>query len=100
MEFLRRILFRILETLDVTEDWSDGYGSTCDESFVRKALNLGKDDIFFDQPRSMGIRGENLAKDFEAAIKHLNLEDKIDVAKAKAEFEKDVKCLHLNIEQD
>lgn len=93
VEFLRRILFRILETLAVTNDWGNGYGVTCSESFVRKALNLGSNDIFFDQPNDMNINGKNLAEDFVSAIKHLNLEDKIDVEKAKKEFKEDVKTL-------
>lgn len=95
VEFLRRILFRVLETLDVTNDWEDGYGSTCSEEFTRKVLRLNSNDIFFDQPRSMGIEGEDLAEDFENAIKHLNLEDKIDIEQAKREFTKDVKKLNL-----
>lgn len=95
VEFLRRILFRILETMDVTNDWEDGYGSTCEENFTRKALRLNNNDIFFDQPERMGINGNDLAEDFENAIKHLNLEDKIDVEKAKQEFTKDVKKLTL-----
>lgn len=93
VEFLRRILFRVLETLDVNNSWCGGYGETCDEDFIRKALKLGDKDIFFDQPRSMGIEGEDLAEDFESAIRHLNLEDKIDVEKAKREFRKDAKTL-------
>lgn len=86
VEFLRRILFRILETLDVTNDWEDGYGCTCSENFARKALKLDEHDIFIDQPSEMGIQGQDLATDFENAIKHLHLEDKIDVEKAKREF--------------
>lgn len=93
VEFLRRILFRVLETLDVKEDWQNGYGSTCSEEFTRKALKFNNNDIFFDQPRAMGIQGEDLAEDFENAIKHLNLEDKIDVEKAKREFSEDVAVL-------
>lgn len=93
VEFLRRILFRILETLAVQNSWGSGYGQTCDEEFIRKALKLGKNDIFFDQPRDMGIHGDDLADDFENAIKHLNLEDKIDVEKAKREFREDTKVL-------
>lgn len=95
VEFLRRILFRILETLDVKRAWEDGYGSTCSANFTRKVLHFGLNDIFFDQPREMGIYGDDLADDFEAAIKHLNLEDKIDVEKAKKEFKKDVQSLKL-----
>ncbi len=93
VEFLRRILFRILETMDVKNCWGNGYGQTCDESFIRKALKLGNNDIFFDQPRNMGIDGYDLAQDFESAIKHLNLEDKIDVEKAKREFSENTKVL-------
>ncbi len=93
VEFLRRILFRILETMDVKNCWGSGYGQTCDESFIRKALKLGNNDIFFDQPRNMGIDGYDLAQDFESAIKHLNLEDKIDVEKAKREFSENTKVL-------
>lgn len=93
VEFLRRILFRVLETLAVQAYWGDGYGSTCSEEFIRQALKLGKDDIFFDQPREMGIEGENLAEDFEAAMEHLNLRDKIDVRKAKQEFNDAAKSL-------
>lgn len=93
VEFLRRILFRILETLDVRRDWNDGYGSTCSESFTRRALKLGKDDIFFDQPREMGIDGKSLSSDFISAIGHLKLDDKIDVEKAKRQFKDTAKVL-------
>ena len=34
----------------------------------------------------MGIYGDDLAEDFENAIRHLHLEDKIDVEKSKKEF--------------
>ena len=41
----------------------------------------------------MGICGSDLAEDFENAIRHLKLEDKIDVEKAKKEFSEQVKIL-------
>ena len=41
----------------------------------------------------MGITGEDLAKDFENAIKHLNLEDKKVFEKAKREFNDEVAVL-------
>lgn len=93
VEFLRRILFRVLETMDVENGWCSGYGSTCDEIFTRDALKLGKNDIFFDQPRDMGIRGNDLADDFESAMEHLNLSDKIDVERAKKQFREETKIL-------
>ena len=95
VEFLRRILFRILETLDVKNYWGSGYGSTCYKDFTKKVLKFGPNDIYFDQPIHMGIEGDDLAEDFESAIRYLNLEDKIDVEKAKEEFKKDVKSLKL-----
>lgn len=94
VEFLRRILFRVLETLEVKNSWSSGYGTTCEESFIRKMLKLDDNDIFFDQPRAMGIEGDDLADDFESAIKHLKLEDKLDVESAKREFREKVKSLN------
>lgn len=93
VEFLRRILFRILESLDLRNGWGSGYGSTCSEEFTRNALHMGKNDIFFDQPRDMGIQGDDLSEDFETAINHLNLQDKIDVEKAKREFKQDTMIL-------
>lgn len=93
VEFLRRILFRVLETMDVTNGWCSGYGSTCDKHFTADVLNFGKNDIFFDQPRDMGIRGNDLADDFESAMECLNLCDKIDVDRAKRDFREETKVL-------
>lgn len=88
VEFLRRILFRVMETLDFRENWSSGYGVTCNERKARKVLGCDQNDIFFDQPSSMGIYGKSLSADFENAVKHLNIGDKIDVKKAQEQFEK------------
>ncbi len=94
VEFLRRISFRLLETTNVTDyEWEDGYGAACQEDFCRAFLKLNKDDIYFDQPKELGIRGYDLADDFEAVINHLNLNDKIDVKKAKEEFRNNVRKL-------
>lgn len=93
VEFLRRILFRVLESLDVKNDWGSGYGQTCSENFVRKAKKFDDNDIFFDQPREMGIHGKDIGKDFEAVLSHLDLRDKIDVEKAKDDFNKDIRVL-------
>ena len=97
VEFLRRILFRVLESLDVTEDWYHGYGQTCSESFTRKVKNCDDTDIFFDQPRDMGIKGKDIRDDFASVIECLNLEDKIDVERAKEEFNKDIMVLRKTI---
>ena len=93
VEFLRRILFRVLETMDVTNDWPDGYGHTCNKDLVVKVLGLNKDDIFFDQPSEMGVEGDSIMKDFSSVLKHLNIEDKIDVKQTKKDFNDNIKRL-------
>ena len=85
VEFLRRLLFRVFETADVKFWWKPSYGRTIDKSMNIDLLRLDKKDLFFDQPSSMGIRGESLEEDFESAINNLGLTDKIDV---KREMEK------------
>ena len=97
VEFLRRLLFRVLETLDVKNGWSFGYGETCSEEFVRDAMRMDENDIFIDQPREMGIDGDDIGKDFRAVLNHLKLADKIDVEKAVEEFDKDVMRLRKTI---
>lgn len=93
VEFFRRLCFRLIEISDVKTDWLSGYGETCSERKVRRILNLKKEDIYFDQPRSMGISGNDIGDDFESAIKHLKLEDKINVKKEKEVLRNSVKVL-------
>lgn len=95
VEFLRRILFRILEITDVKNDWEDGYGVTCSEEFVRKVLELDKDDYYFGTPDEMGIKGESLTEDFISTVNYLKIGDKINLEKAKKEFEKCSKLLKI-----
>lgn len=93
VEFFRRLCFRIMEVSDVQSYWPDGYGRPCEEDTVRKALHLKKDDIYFDQPKAMGIRGNEIGDDFESAVKRLHLEDKIDLEKEKQVIRESVKVL-------
>lgn len=89
VEFLRRILFRVLETMDVQNYWGSGYGRTCDEKLCREVLKFDRNDIYFGEPDSLDIYGRDLVTDFINTIHHLNLDDKIDVEKAKKEFEEE-----------
>lgn len=83
VEFFRRLCFRLMEVSDVENFWVDGYGLPVDKDLAKKLLRLGKDDIYFDQPRDMKIRGDNIEDDFENAIKCLNLQNVIDINKEK-----------------
>ena len=97
VEFLRRLLFRVLETLDVKNSWGSGYGETCKDEFVRAVRGCTENDIYFDQPRDMGIRGEDIVEDFDAAVSHLSLQDKIDIDETKEQFRKDMMTLRRTI---
>lgn len=94
VEFFRRIIFRVMETVDVRDyEWGGSYGRRCYESDIKRVLKFDNNDIFFDQPEGMDINGNSLARDFEKAINHLNLADKIDVERAKRNFSEEVKRL-------
>ena len=95
IEFFRRLIFRVIETLDVKECWNQGYGRKCSKEFTEEFFHMGKDDIYFDQPSKMGIRGYDLAEDFESTIEYLNLQDKINIEKAKEDFRKEAVKLKL-----
>lgn len=93
VEFLRRILFRILETMAVTEDWESGYGRTCDPDFVSETLNISKNDIYFGTPQELDIHGKDLTDDFTSCLESLNLNKKFDVREISDEFKENVKRL-------
>ena len=98
VEFLRRILFRVLETLDVENyGWQGSYGETTDEDFVRETLKLDDNDIFIDQPSRMDIGGRDIVDDFRNVLEKLKLEDKIDIDKVSDEFKKEVAILKRTI---
>ena len=43
--FLRRLVFRLMEqTPYITRNWTDGYGSTCDDYTIRKVIELAEND--------------------------------------------------------
>ena len=91
VEFLRRLLFRVVETAEVKNAWKEGYGTTCSEEFMRNYYKLDKDDIYFGEPREMGIKGKDIGDDFEQAVNHLNLNKVIDVPKAKKRIRESIK---------
>ena len=91
VEFLRRCLFRVMETSDVRlERWKSGYGRPCERELVTELLKLKKEDLYFDQPINMGIRGKNIEEDFENTINYLKLEDKINIEKEKVRIKRGI----------
>lgn len=79
VEFLRRLCFRLIEVSDVTEQWQYGYGRNCSKEMCFEILGLNENELFFDQPNAMEIKGKDIGEDFEGAIKKLGLEYSIDV---------------------
>ena len=81
-----------MEVADVENDWNYNYGHTCEESTVREALRLDKNDIYFDQPSKMGILGNDIDKDFQMVVSQLELDDVIDVEQEKKHLRQGLKA--------
>lgn len=80
-EFLRRILFRLLETADVSDYWSVSYGSTLPVKEAVGIMNLRDEDIIFGSPKELGIKGSDIYTDFETTIDKLKLNNEITLRK-------------------
>lgn len=62
--FLRRLVFRLREeTPDIKKGWKYGYGGTCDDSTIRKVIELKDNDIVICQPEEMGVKGYDIIED-------------------------------------
>ena len=71
--FLRRLVFRLREeTPDITRGWTNGYGSTCNDSTIRRVLDLKDNDMVICQPEEMGVRGKDIIDDANAMFKYIN----------------------------
>ena len=82
-EFLRRILFRVLETMPVKNDWSSGYGQPLSSDQIRNIFNVPTSDIIVPQPSELNIYGNNIYNDAISTLNSLNLQDEFDIEKIK-----------------
>ena len=82
-EFLRRLLFRVLETLPVQNGWNCGYGTQLEEDELRKMFNLKNTDYVISTPNEIGIHGKDIYNDTAKLINNLNLNEEFDVEKIK-----------------
>ncbi len=80
VEFLRRIIFRVYESLDVQSlGWQNSYGRVCSSDLIRKVKKLTKDDILIESPNAMGIdRGNTFFEDLYHVLQKTGLSDVID----------------------
>lgn len=83
-EFLRRILFRVLESMPVENySWSSGYGQAANQKEMEKFFGTKNTDLLIAAPREMGIGGENIYDDTLTLIQKLNIQDEFDVNRIK-----------------
>lgn len=82
-EFLRRILFRVLESTPVENDWAEGYGSPLTAREIRNFLELSDNDIIIPSPDDLEIYGYNIYEDAENALTNLGLTEDFDIDKIK-----------------
>lgn len=90
-EFLRRLLFRVLESAPVENSWGYGYGRSANNDEIRDFYKLKDRDIVISTPQELGIKGENIYEDTISLFKNLNLDDEFDLSKLKEGFEEKVK---------
>ncbi len=83
-EFLRRVLFRVLESSTVTDSyWGEGYGSPVNEDGIRDFFKISSKDLVISYPSEMGIDGDNIYDDTITLIERLGLQSEFNIPKIK-----------------
>lgn len=82
-EFLRRLLFRVLESAPVKSYWSSGYGQTCDAEEIKRIYKLREKDIVIPAPTNIGIQGNDIYEDTVSLFENLNLDKEFDLSRLK-----------------
>ena len=83
-EFLRRILFRVLESAPVEYyHWSDGYGRAASVAEMKEFIGADNHDLIIGAPSNMDIEGHNIYKDTLSLIKKLKIESEFDIERLK-----------------
>lgn len=87
-EFLRRLLFRVLESAPVTTSWNCGYGSSLNSTEIKNFYKLKEKDLIIPAPLEIGIRGEDIFEDTVSLFENLNLDTEFDLTKLKQKRKK------------
>lgn len=73
-EFLRRIIFRVMETMPVKNiAWANGYGGNVDDDKIRTSLGIPDTDVLIGTPEYMGILGYSIEEDADNFINNIGL---------------------------
>ena len=95
IEFLRRIIFRVIETIPVNHTrWNSNYGSVCNKEQVREILQLDDKTLYFGQPHELGIEGEDIEEDFQQCLESLNISDKISVKEITDDYKERIRKIN------
>lgn len=81
VEFKTRAIFRLIETTALDKTWNENYGYIVKDDERDRIIKVRPGDITFDNPKEMGIKGNDLEADLEATINYLNLGDIITLRK-------------------
>ena len=75
LNFMRRIVFRIIETVDVKNKlWFCTYGIPLNNTELKEIKGLTDNDLYIPGPESLEIEGNNLEEDIERANSNLDLD--------------------------
>lgn len=84
-EFLRRLLFRVLESTPVKEHyWNRSYGRALGTEEMREFYKLRKKDLVIAAPRELDIKGDDIYEDTISLFTSLQLENEFDLDKLKS----------------
>ena len=80
--FLRRIVLRIMESMEFREDnWYPYYGRPLSEDQFRSIFGIPSSDIVISSPAQMGIDGGDINEDSKRFFKKIDLDRYIKLAK-------------------
>lgn len=82
-EFLRRVLFRVVESVPVKNFWGGNYGRPANFKEIKKFYKLKEKDLIIGTPYDMEINGINVYEDTYNLFKNLNLDNEFDLHKLK-----------------
>lgn len=77
--YLRRLLFRVLETTDGLENhWIHGYGHVMGINEIRESLDIPNETLLFSL-HSMDIKGKDIVEDAKRVVDFINLGEYLDI---------------------
>lgn len=81
-DFLRRIIFRVIETLKLEDSkWGTKYGSYIKDVEAMQLLAIKENDIYIPSPDDLGIEGVNLSDDIDNFLDYINIKRYVKITR-------------------